>query len=122
MDSEPAIWPNLPGWFNPHRQPRWRPAFEVQQPEGCVRVCSDEPGVVAARRAAIGEAQNSEVEPAVVDKRIGWQQIFQDIFEKMRLNTLTSSTASAVEAAEETASEASEEEEMEVTEEAEAVE
>ena len=98
-----------------------------------MRVCSDEPDIVtAARRTALGEAQNSEVEissgcqaagvPAVVDTRIGWQRFIQDIFDQMRLDALTSFAAPAVAAAEEAASEASEEEEMAVAEEAEAVE
>ena len=48
--SAPADWPDLPGWFNPRRQPCRRPAFEMTQPGGTTRVCADEPAIVAAQR------------------------------------------------------------------------
>lgn len=56
--SAPAMWPNLPGWFNPKRQPKQRPAFEEIPPRRgvgghCVRVVPDDPELVAACRAAL---------------------------------------------------------------------
>jgi hypothetical protein len=45
-------FPQLPGWFNPHRQPTQRPAFRIGA-DG-VRVCEDDPSLVRARLGALG--------------------------------------------------------------------
>ena len=68
--SAPATWPNLPGWFNPKQQPKWRPAFEVLPPRrGCgdregIRVLPDDPEVVAACKAALEVSRGNELSHA----------------------------------------------------------
>ena len=51
--NERADWPSLPGWFSVSRPPVRRPAFKFGA-DGRVKVCRDEPEVVAARREALG--------------------------------------------------------------------
>ena len=65
----PPDWPNLPGWFNPDRQPASRPAF-ARGADGAVRVCRDLPCVTdAARRSGNGWPVS---QPATLKQMMRW--------------------------------------------------
>lgn len=57
-------FPQLPGWFNPGRQPPVRPAFE-RSAHGKPSVAPDHAELVAARREALGLPADARQSPAI---------------------------------------------------------